>query len=93
MPLENNPKNTYASIIQGKIAVQADENDPNAKKREWESADGKSSGVKYEIYYDNLRGIINKLTFKDTDFGTFINIEIDGITLSINTESGKTYPE
>ena len=85
MPLEkSNFNKKYASIIQGKLKVQTDENDPEAKPREWESSDGKS-GTKYEREYDNLRGIIDNIYFKDTDYGTMINIEIDKVILSMNT--------
>jgi hypothetical protein len=77
---------TFAQVISdGSIRVKVDENTPGAVKREYETPDGKT-GIKWEKVYQSLSGVINSLEFKDTDYGQFMNLEVDGIVLSLNTE-------
>ena len=76
---------TFATVISdGSIRVQAEENEPGAVRREYEKPD-KTKGMKWEKVYANLDGIINSIKFKDSDFGQFLDIEIDGIVLSLGT--------
>lgn len=85
MGLEKKERKNYATIISdGSIRVPSTEDDPSAVKREYETSDGKK-GVKYEEVYDTLSGVIQDINFFDGDFGKVLNVTIDDITLSINT--------
>jgi hypothetical protein len=78
---------TFATVISdGSIRVQAEENEPGAVCREYEKPD-KTKGHKWEKVYASLDGLINSIKFKDTDYGKFLDVEIDGIVLSLGTNS------
>ncbi len=88
MALNTNDKShkTFASVISdGSIRVQVEENTPGAVKRDYELKSGEK-GVKFEMVYKSLSGFITSINFKDTDFGQFLNIEVDEIVLSLNTD-------
>ena len=77
----------YAYILaDGKIRVQTEESTPGAVKREYETSDGKT-GVKWELVYDKIDGLITFINFKDGDYGKQLQVEIDGINLMMNTSS------
>jgi len=77
----------YAYILaDGKIRVQCDENTPGAVRRDYETSDGKT-GVKFELVYDKIDGLITFIGFKEGDFGKQLQVEIDGINLMMNTSS------
>lgn len=76
---------TFATIISdGSIRVRVEEGTQGAVQREYETADGKK-GLKFEKVYKSINGKIESIKFKDTDFGQFIDIEIDDVILSLNT--------
>lgn len=67
----------YYTIIDGSFRTQVDQNDPNAVRRDWKSADGKTSGTKYERIVTSLIGYIEDIQFYDGEFGTEINVSLD----------------
>jgi hypothetical protein len=88
MPLNEKAANlkTFATVISdGSIRVRVDENTPGAVKREFETPKGEK-GEKWEKVYQSLSGLINSLEIKDTDYGQVINLEVDGIVLSLNSD-------
>lgn len=87
MGLQTVERKNYAYILaDGKIRVPAEEGAVGAVKREYETSDGKS-GVKWEMVYDKIDGLITGISFFEGDFGKQLQIEIDGITLSMNVAS------
>lgn len=64
----------FINIAQGRFRIPCEETNPKAVKREWEK-DGKK-GVKHELVYSKLSGIITGIKFKDSDFGEQIAIEV-----------------
>ena len=78
---------TFASIIaDGTIRVKTGEGNPDAVKREYKTSSGEE-GVKYELVYNNLKGIIKSIEFRDGDYGQQMLIVVDGVTLAVNTDS------
>ncbi len=78
---------TFASIIaDGTIRVKTGEGNPEAVKREYKTSSGEE-GVKYELVYNNLKGIIKSIEFRDGDYGQQMLIVVDDITLAVNTDS------
>jgi len=78
---------TFASIIaDGSIRVKTGEGNPNAVKREFKTGDG-TEGVKFELVYNNLRGLIKGIEFEDGKYGQQMFVTIDDITLAVNTDS------
>jgi hypothetical protein len=67
----------YYTVIGGSFRVQVPKDDPAAIMREWKSADGKSSGVKYERIVSALFGFIQDVSFFDGDYGMQITIKLD----------------
>jgi len=80
----------YLYIIQGHLMQKVSEDTPGAVKREWETRDG-NSGVKWEIQYKNLTGMITNIAFKTGEYGEqcLIKMTADGeaAQLQIGTES------
>jgi len=83
---KNQTNKTFVSIVSGTIRQRVEKDTEGAKMREIETRDG-ATKIVYELNYDSLDGYIQSMSFKDTDFGKMFNIEIDGIVLSLNTES------
>jgi hypothetical protein len=54
-----------------------DKEDPNAVRRDWKSADGKTSGTKYERIVTSLIGYIEDIQFFDGTYGMEINVAFD----------------
>ena len=78
---------TFASIIaDGTIRVKTGEGNPEAVKREYKTSSG-DEGVKYELVYNNLKGIIKSIEFRDGEYGQQMLIVVDDVTLAINTDS------
>jgi len=76
----------YLRVVNGSFAHTVDKDTEGARRREWETPDGKS-GVKYEIVYINWEGIIRNITFKDGDYGETCTIEFDDANVCLNTAS------
>jgi hypothetical protein len=77
MPLIEKEQKTFATIISdGTLRVQSTEDDPHARKREWELKDG-TKGVKYERIYKGLTGKIINVEFYDGDYGKSLNITFE----------------
>lgn len=82
----------FASVLaDGAIHIECDEGDEGAKKREYETSDGKI-GVKFEKIYSEITGIISNVRFQDGNYGVQLQLTItDGdekpITLSLGTAS------
>lgn len=74
---EKRQKVRYYTIIDGSFRVQVDQNDPEAVQRDWESADGKSSGTKYERIVNSVIGYIESIQFYEGEYGTEINVGFD----------------
>ena len=86
MPGELHRDTMFLSIIQGKFSQKVDATTPGAKRRDYELKSG-VKGTKYELIYDTWSGVLRELNFKDTKYGTFMNLEFDDATVSVNTES------
>lgn len=57
--------------------MQVDKDDPAAVRRDWTSADGKSSGTKYERIVNALFGYIQDISFAETEYGMQLYIKLD----------------
>ncbi len=44
-------------------------------------------GFKWEIVYKDIEGMIEKIGFKDTDYGKNLEVEIDGAVLSVGVKT------
>jgi hypothetical protein len=84
--ISNEGGRRYVTVIGGELREKVEEGTDGAKKREYEKHDG-STGVKWELSYGGLEGLIESIEFDDTDFGKVMIIGIDGIALSVGTES------
>lgn len=82
----------FLNVTQGRIRLTVDENTPGAKKREWETPDGKH-GVKWEKVFSKISGIINKIEFKEGEYGEQINVTVDckGETFILTMQSNSRY--
>lgn len=67
----------YLKIIDGKLRQEVDKETAGAVKRYWKAPDG-SEGTKWEMVYDTVSGTITNISFRETDFGKFLNLEFDG---------------
>ncbi len=91
--LKNTRENKdYVSILaDATMRVVVPEGTENAVRREYETSDGKT-GVKYELVFTEISGIISKVAFFDGDFGKLLQLTFtDGdekpLTLSVSTET------
>lgn len=81
-------RKNYVSIVGGKIAVASNEGDSQATRRVAVNPRTKEEKIKYEVLHDFIEGVIEGLSFyKHDEYGEFINITIDGLTLSVGTGS------
>ena len=69
--------NKYYTIVGGTFRVQVPQNDPSAVRRDWTSADGKTSGTKYERIVNALFGRIENIQFFNGDYGQQVCISLD----------------
>lgn len=67
----------YYTIVQGTFRTQVPQDHPEAVRRDWTSADGKTSGTKYERIIRALYGYITDVSFADSEFGKQIYIKLD----------------
>lgn len=65
----------YLNITAGRIRRTVEKDTPGAKMREWETKDGKK-GVKYELVYSNIAGLITNVRFHDGEFGEQLLVTI-----------------
>lgn len=63
----------YLSVIGGNMLQASTEDNPEAKKRDYETSDGKK-GTKYEIEHRNLTGNVVGMNFNDGKFGEEFSI-------------------
>lgn len=69
----------YLSIVGGELKQKVNEGKEGAQKRTYELTDKdgvKSEGHKWEIQHQDLYGFVNKVWFKDGDYGEQIVIEL-----------------
>lgn len=85
----NTSDKRYLSILSstGKFHQSVPEGTDGAVKREYETSSGEK-GVKNELVYSEVSGIITGLSFHDGDFGKNLQIELDddGV-VSVGVES------
>ena len=88
----NQPKKYY-TIVQGTFRTQVPQEHPEAVRRDWKSADGKSSGTKYERVIRALYGYITDVSFADSEYGKQVYIKLDKLsdgeepTIALNVAS------
>lgn len=88
---ESAPRGNYLNIVQGKLRMPTSEDNPKAVKREWEAKDG-TKGIKHELVYDEISGVITSIKFKQSDFGEQLSIGIkDDKDYIINMPSDSRY--
>lgn len=81
---EQSTNNTvWYSIIEGKFHQKVDKDTDGAVMREWSTPDGKS-GVKYELVFNALFGLIEDIRIEDSEYGKQIKIYLD------KDENGRT---
>ena len=83
--------NFVTILADGKLHMTVPEGTEGAVTRTYETSDGKQ-GSKTELVFDDVVGQITKMSFRDGDFGTSLNVEItDGdekpVVLSLGTAS------
>lgn len=93
MALVNKSSNDkFLSILSdGTIRLSVPEGTEGAVRREYETSDGKT-GVKHELVYTELSGMLTDVKFFEGDFGKLIQLTIedvgeDPVVLSIGTAS------
>ncbi len=67
----------YFYVIEGGLRQKVDQNHPEAVRRDWKSADGKTSGTKYERHIFALFGRIENIQFVPSDYGQKVEITLD----------------
>lgn len=90
------PKKEVDSFINvlgsdGSLRMTVTEGTPGAERREWKSADGTKTGVKFEMIYQDVSGFITSVDFLDGDYGKNLIIGItdedETLKLSLSTNS------
>jgi len=76
----------YLKIIGGNLVQEVTETTEGAVLRKYELKDG-TKGEKWEKQFINWTGFICGITFKDTQFGKFCNIDLGDAVLTLGTES------
>lgn len=90
--LEQKDDKNYVNILgsDGSLRMTVDENTEGAKRREYETSDGKT-GVKWELVFKSISGMVKDISFYDGSFGENILIDFENddevLTLSVNTAS------
>lgn len=67
----------YYTIVQGTFRTNVPQDHLEAVRRDWKSADGKSSGTKYERVINAMFGKIEDISFQDGDYGMQVLIKLD----------------
>jgi len=77
----------YIKILSsdGTFRLPAQENEPGAVRREYETSDGKK-GVKWEHVMEQWDGKINGVSFRDSDYGQTLELATDDGVFSLNTD-------
>lgn len=76
----------YATIVDGSIRIQVSEGFEGAVRRDYETKAG-LKGTKWELAYEALEGKIERVIIKDAEWGKMLEVTIDGVILSMNTET------
>lgn len=90
MALKNNSsEQKFISILSdGKFHLTVPEGTEGAVKREYETSDG-TKGVKHELVYTEVSGLIADIKFYEGDYGKLLQITIDDdgdvVVVSVNT--------
>lgn len=79
-------KTPYLKIFRGQLVQSVDHNTPNARYRAYELKDG-AKGEKWELVYKNWGGVVQGITFKDTDYGEMCHIAFEDAVLVVSTSS------
>lgn len=74
----------YLKIVKGSFRQEVEEGTEGSKRREWE-ANG-SSGVKHEITYKNLRGVIAGVSIDDVTFKDGKGMQVLKVTIKNGDE-------
>lgn len=72
------PRVTYFNVLaDGKFHQSVEEGTEGAVKREWESSDGKSKGVKWELVAQSITGKIENLAIHEGEYGRNVLITFE----------------
>lgn len=82
----SNSKKPYLRIVGGNLCQKVDKSTNGARFREYELPGG-GSGSKWELVYVNWTGVIENITFKDSDYGETCTIELGDAFIVLNTAS------
>lgn len=84
---------TYAYVLSdGFIRVKVEEGTEGAIERAYDTPSGES-GTKFELVFAKLEGIIKRIGFKETEFGKFLEVDVQdskdekATCLSLNVEN------
>jgi len=85
--VENENKNkTYAYVLSdGLIRVKSEEGVEKAIKRDYETPTG-DKGTKWELVYAKLEGFINRIGFKDNEFGKFLEVDFRNSAIELDPD-------
>jgi len=88
MALGNIEKKNYVSILGSDATIRqvVPEGTEGSIVREYETSDG-SKGSKIEKVYQFIEGTIENVAFHASDYGTLLQITLDGLILSVDTNS------
>ena len=78
---------TYLKIIKGSFRQEVEAGTPGAKTREWEAAG--NSGVKHELIWKNLRGIIDSVLIDDVTFNDGKAIQVLKVRVTNGDEAAQ----
>lgn len=97
MGLKNTKSNDkFVSILaDGTLRLVVPEGTEGAVKREYESSDGKT-GVKYELVYTELAGMITHIGFYEGDYGKLIQVTVtdeEGESYVLSVSTAQNYGE
>lgn len=77
MSLTQSENKDYLTVLSdGLLHLTVPEGTEGAIKREYETSDGKS-GVKYELVYKDVSGMITKVDFRDGEYGKSLQLTIE----------------
>jgi hypothetical protein len=87
MSLGTIEKKNYVSILGSDATLRkvVPEGTEGAVVREYETSKGEK-GTKIEKVYQYIDGMITNIAFHESDFGKLLQIDIDGMTLSVSTD-------
>jgi hypothetical protein len=87
MALGTIEKKDYVSILGSDASLRqvVPEGTEGSVVREYETSKGEK-GTKIEKVYQFIEGMITNIAFHESDFGKLLQIDIDGLTLSVSTD-------